>query len=65
MTLPKVDSNGFPRRQNLETLTPAELAIRLAILAVESVGAHVLLTDAVVLLTQAKDAVADYLELPE
>ena len=36
----------------------------LASLAVEEAGAHPLLTDAVNLLTQAKEKVADFVELP-
>jgi hypothetical protein len=43
-------------------MTPAELAIRSAIDAVEVVGADVLLTDAVILLQQAREKVADYVD---
>lgn len=53
---------NFPRRSNLQTMTPAELAIREAMLAVEKAGAHPLLTEAVTLLGQAKDKVADYVD---
>lgn len=52
----------WPRRQSLSHNTPAELAIRAAIDAVEIVGADVLLTDAVVLLGQAKDKLGDYVD---
>lgn len=51
-----------PRRARIDKMTPAELAIRDAILAVEEVGCGVLLTEAVVLLGQAKDKVADYVD---
>lgn len=52
------------RRCDIEKMTTAELQIRLAIVAVESLGAHTLLTDAVVLLSQAQGKVADFIELP-
>lgn len=55
--------NGFPRRARLDLHTPAETAIHLAVQVVESAGAHVLLTDAVILLQQARDKVADFVEL--
>jgi hypothetical protein len=52
-----------PRRIRLDLYTPAEVAIRAAVIAVEEAGAHPLLTDAVVLLQQAKEKVADFVEL--
>lgn len=52
----------FPRRNRLDKNTPAELAIRNAMLEVEKAGAHPLLTDAVILLGQAKDKVADFVD---
>jgi hypothetical protein len=55
--------DGMPRRNRLDLNTPAELAIREAMMAVESCGAHVLLTEAVTLLGKAKDLVADFVEL--
>lgn len=58
----KLDENGFPRRCRVDLLTDAELAIREAMLAVEEAGAHPLLTDAVVLLGEAKDKVADWVD---
>lgn len=54
--------NGIARRRQIYSYTPAELAIREALLAVEAVGADVRLTEAVVLLGKAADAVADYVE---
>lgn len=55
----------IPRRNYIDQMTSGELAIRDAIIAVEKVGAHPLLTDAVVLLGQAKDKVSDYIDLPK
>ena len=52
------------RRSRVDLMTPAELAIRAAILTVEEVGAHPLLTDAVSLLAKAQWAVADYVDAP-
>jgi hypothetical protein len=43
-------------------MTPAELAISEAIQAVEKVGASKALTDAVLLLSRARDRVADHVE---
>lgn len=57
--------DGIPRRNDLSLMTPAELKIREAVLAVEAAGCHPLLTDAVVLLGQAQDKVADFVELPQ
>src|SRR5690349_2059222 len=50
------------RRIDIQRLTPAETAIRNAMIAVEEVGADPLLTDAVILLQQARDKVADYVD---
>ena len=57
-------NEGSPttRRIDVSRLSPAELAIRNAMLAVEDVGADPLLTDAVNLLQQARDKVADYVD---
>jgi len=52
----------IPRRSRLDQNTPAELAIRGAMLAVEQAGGSPALTEAVTLLAQAKDAVADHVE---
>ncbi len=56
--------DGFPRRNRIDLQTPAEAAIRAAIQAVEAAGAHPLLTDAVILLGQSQEKVADFVELP-
>lgn len=51
-----------PRRCDILQYTPAEKAISDAMAAVESIGAHPLLTDAVALLEQARSKVADYVD---
>ena len=56
-------SVDVPRRIRLDLNTPAELAIRNAVNAVEAAGAHPLLTDAVTLLNEAREKVADFVEL--
>lgn len=53
-------TNTIPRRCYVERWTPAEKAIKDAVDAVEDAGCHPLLTDAVVLLQQAFEKVADY-----
>ena len=54
---------GSPRRNQIHFQVPAEMAIRKAIDAVEVMDAHLLLTDATVLLGQAKEKVADFVDL--
>lgn len=51
-----------PRRCEMTKWTPAELAIYEAIRLVESLPADVRLTDAVVLLGEAKESVADFID---
>ena len=53
----------WPRRASVPHLTPAELAIRAAVHAIEDAGAHPLLTEAGNLLLQAQGLVADFVEL--
>jgi len=55
-------SRDIPRRSRIDRMVPAERAIRDAKLAVEALGADVRLTDAVVLLGQAQDNVADFVD---
>jgi hypothetical protein len=50
------------RRNRIDQATLAETAIRNAVDSVEAAGAHPLLTDAVVLLGQALDRVADFVD---
>lgn len=57
--------NDFPRRNRLDLYTTAEKAIAAAVDAVERTGAHPLLTDAVILLGQAKEKVSDHAELSD
>jgi hypothetical protein len=52
----------IPRRAYLERQTPAELAIREAIRVVEALPADTRLTAAVILLWQAREKVADYVD---
>jgi len=51
-----------PRRARLDLNTVAELSIYNAIIEVEKIGADVALTDIVILLNQAKEKLADYIE---
>jgi uncharacterized Zn finger protein len=57
-----MSNENFPRRSQLTLLTPAETAIHVALIEVEKVGADSRLTDAIVLLQQAREKVADYLD---
>lgn len=57
--------DDIPRRIRIDRLTPAERAIYDALIAVEAVGAHPLLTEAVVLLQEARSKVADYVDTIE
>lgn len=50
------------RRQRVDLATPAELAIREALAAVEAAGASQALTSATLALQQALDLVADHVE---
>ena len=50
------------RRNDIYQMTPTELAIREAILKVEELPADTCLTEAVMLLMQAKDKVADFID---
>lgn len=55
-------SDTIPRRSRIDLSTPAENAIRAAIAEVEAAGADVRLTEAVNLLTSARERVADYVD---
>ena len=52
----------IPRRARLDRNTPAELAIRAAVDEVEKMGADERLTRAVILLGEAREKVADYVD---
>ena len=51
-----------PRRNRLDLMTPAELAIYNASQEVEKLGADVKLTEAVILLSKARELVADFID---
>lgn len=55
-------SDEIPRRSRIDRYTPAETAIRNAMIAVEAVGADERLTAAVNLLSCAQTHVADYID---
>jgi len=55
-------NNEIPRRIRIDLFTPAELAIYDAVQEVEKAGAHPHLTKAVILLQEAREAVADYVD---
>jgi hypothetical protein len=55
--------NETPRRNRLDLNTPAEIAIHNAMQEIEKIGANVKLTEAIILLQQAKDKVADYIDI--
>lgn len=57
-----VRTGDFPRRNRSDLWTPAERAIHDAVQVVEAVGAHPLLTEASLLLQQAQNKVADFVE---
>lgn len=54
--------DGFPRRNRIDLLTVEEKLIYDATQAVDCMPADVRLTEAVVLLQQAREKVADYVE---
>ena len=55
----------IPRRNRVDQWVPAERAIQDAVDAVEAMPADVRLTHAVILLGQAREAVADYVDALE
>lgn len=58
----KKRSDGVPTRIDAQFLSDAEMAIRLAQGEVEAMGGSLALTEAVILLTKARDRVADHVE---
>lgn len=58
----KLREDGIPTRCDVNTMTPVELMIMEAMRAVDKLGASPALTDAVNLLSQARDRVADHVE---
>lgn len=55
-------ADDIPRRVRVDLNKPAELAIRNAVEAVESMGADARLTEAVMLLDKARNCVADFID---
>lgn len=56
-------NNEIPRRARLDLVTPEEKALYEMVWQIEKLGAHVLLTDVVVLLGRAREKLADWVEL--
>lgn len=54
--------NNFPRRISLERMTPVERAIQDVKWEIEKMPGDIRLTEAQVLLSQAQDKVADYVD---
>lgn len=54
--------DNIPRRNNLETQTPAEKAIGIAIKEVEMMGADKSLTEIVMMLSRVKEILSDYVD---
>lgn len=55
----------WPRRSQIQKLTPAELKIRNLVWEIEELGAHPLLTDTVCLLQDARNKLADWIDAGE
>lgn len=54
--------NGIPRRQRMDKCVPAELAIYKAMEEIENIGADVRLTEAIIILNEARNLVADFID---
>lgn len=59
-----MEANTIPRRARLDLCEPAELAIVEAVGKIEELGADEKLTNAINLLHQARELVADYVDSP-
>lgn len=57
--------DGFLSRNDIELQTPLEKTLGQTIRDIEAAGAHPLLTEASVLVQQAKSLIADYVELDQ
>lgn len=57
-----VDSNGIPRRNRIDLMSNSELAIYKAMVQVEKEGAHLILTDVINLLAQAKEKLSNFID---
>lgn len=62
MARPHKRTDGIPTRCDRSLMSPAELAISSAMAVVEAAGGSTALTDAVNLLSKARDRVADHVE---
>lgn len=56
--------DSIPRRVRMDLMVHAELAICHAVDVVEEMPADVRLTDAVILLAEAREKIADYVDNP-
>lgn len=65
MPRPHKRADGIPTRADMTYWSDAERAIWNAMQAVEAAGASPMLTQAIILLGQARDCVADHVEAPE
>ena len=55
-------NHEFPRRMRVDLMKPAELAIRNAVIEIEKMAPDVRLTNAQILLGQAKDLVSNFID---
>ena len=58
-----MEENSIPRRARIDQMTTEELSIWNMVGQVEKLGAHPLLTDVVVLLSDARSKLADWVDL--
>ncbi len=61
---PQKDESGTPRRNQIFRLTPAEVDIYNVMQRIEKLGAHPLLTETINALSEARERLADWVELP-
>ena len=54
--------DGVPRRNRIDLQTPAEAAVRAAVAEVEALPPNIRLTKAVLLLDEARNKIADYVD---
>lgn len=58
----ETENNSIPRRNRIDLMHPIELDIHSVILEIEKLGTHTALTNAIILLSKAKDHVSDYVD---
>lgn len=61
---PLKDENGTPRRNQLHKFTASEIQLYEVMQSIEKIGAHPLLTEVVNALSEARERLADWVELP-